>query len=54
MIRATDLCLRGSRVSWRSGTGTDDRAGLLPFCLFILKFVFKFYSDYVYLGTYHR
>ena len=28
VIRATDLCLRGSRVQWRSGTGIDDGAGL--------------------------
>ena len=28
VIRATDLCLRGSRVRWRSGTGIDDGAGL--------------------------
>ena len=28
VIRATDLCLRGSRVHWRSGTGIDDGAGL--------------------------
>ena len=28
VIRATDLCLRGSRVKWRSGTGIDDGAGL--------------------------
>ena len=27
-IRATNLCLRGSRVKWRSGTGLDDGAGL--------------------------
>ena len=28
IVRATDLCLRGSRVRWRSGTGIDDGAGL--------------------------
>ena len=28
VIRATDLCLRGSRVQWRPGTGIDDGAGL--------------------------
>ena len=28
VIRATDLCLTGSRVRWRSGTGIDDGAGL--------------------------
>ena len=39
MIRATDLCLRGSCVSWRSGTGIDGEAGF-P----VVKFV---YCDYV-------
>ena len=24
IVRATDLCLNGSRVCWRSGTGIDD------------------------------
>ena len=24
VVRATDLCLRGSHVHWRSGTGIDD------------------------------
>ena len=28
VIRATDLCLRGSCVQWRSDTGIDDGAGL--------------------------
>ena len=28
VIRATDLCLRGSHVQWRSETDIDDRAGL--------------------------
>jgi len=28
VIRATYLCLRGSRVCWRSGTSIDDGAGL--------------------------
>jgi len=28
VIRATNLCLRGSRVHWRSGTSIDDGAGL--------------------------
>ena len=27
VIRATNLCLWGSRVCWRSGTGIDDGAG---------------------------
>ena len=26
-LRATNLCLRGSRVKWRSGHGMDDGAG---------------------------
>ena len=30
ILRATNLCLRGSRKKWRSGTGMDDGAGL-PF-----------------------
>ena len=29
IVRATDLCLRGSHVRWRSGTDIDDGAGLL-------------------------
>ena len=28
IVRATDLCFRGSHVRWRSGTGIDDGAGL--------------------------
>ena len=28
VIRATYICLRGSRVAWRSGSGIDDGAGL--------------------------
>ena len=28
VIRDTDLCLRGLRVRWRSGTGIDDGAEL--------------------------
>ena len=28
IIRATDLCLRGSCVRWRSGTGINDGTGL--------------------------
>ena len=28
VIRATNLCLRGSRVRWRSTTSIDDGAGL--------------------------
>ena len=31
VIRATGLCLRGSRVPWRSGRGFDDGVGL-PTC----------------------
>ena len=29
VIRATNICLRGSHVTWRSGAGIDDGAGLL-------------------------
>ena len=29
ILRATNLCLRGSRTKWRSGVGMDDGAGLL-------------------------
>ena len=28
ILRATNLCVRGSRVKWRSGTGMEDGAGL--------------------------
>jgi len=28
VIRATNLCLQGSRVHWRSGASIDDGAGL--------------------------
>jgi len=28
VIQATNLCLQGSRVHWRSGTSIDDGAGL--------------------------
>ena len=28
LIYATDLCLKGSRVKWRSGIGIEDGAGL--------------------------
>ena len=28
MVRATNLCFRGSRVRWRSGTGIDNGSGL--------------------------
>ena len=31
IIRATSLCLRGSRVKWRSGLGMDDGAPLYYF-----------------------
>ena len=31
ILRATNLCLRGSRVKWRSGHGMDDGAGLPHF-----------------------
>ena len=31
ILRATNLCLRGSRVIWRSGHGMDDGAGLPHF-----------------------
>ena len=33
VIRATNICLRGLRVTWRSGAGIDDGAclpGVLP------------------------
>ena len=30
ILSATNLCLRGSKKKWRSGTGKDDVAGL-PF-----------------------
>ena len=37
ILRATNLCLRGSRVKWRCGHGMDDGAGLphFPWCGFI-------------------
>ena len=28
ILRATNRCIRGSRVKWRSGLGMDDGAGL--------------------------
>ena len=28
LIYTTDLCLKGSRVKWRSGLGMEDGAGL--------------------------
>ena len=28
ILRATNRCIRGSRVKWRSGFGIDDGAGL--------------------------
>ena len=28
ILRATNLCLRGSRTKWRNGVGIDDGAGL--------------------------
>ena len=31
ILRATNLCLRGSRVKWRNGHGMDDGAGLPHF-----------------------
>ena len=31
ILRATNLCLCGSRVKWRSGHGMDEGAGLLIF-----------------------
>ena len=31
ILRATNLCLRGSRVKWRSGHGMNDGAGLPHF-----------------------
>ena len=31
ILRATNLCLRGSRVKWRSGHGMDDGAGIPHF-----------------------
>ena len=46
VIRATDLCLKGPRVSWRSGTGIDDGAGL-P----VVKFVIVIYMIF---GVCHR
>ena len=35
VIRAMDLCLKGSRVSWRSGKEIDDGAGL-PAAKFVI------------------
>ena len=32
VFRATNICLRGSRVTWRSSAGIDDGAGL-PYVL---------------------
>ena len=31
IVRATDLCLRGSWVKWRSGVGMEDGAGIPSF-----------------------
>ena len=31
IVRATNLCLRGSRVKWRSGVGMEDGAGIPSF-----------------------
>ena len=28
ILRATNMCIRGSRVKWRSGTGMEDGTGL--------------------------
>ena len=37
ILRATNVCLRGSRTKWRSGTGFDDGARL-PY-MYILRCV---------------
>ena len=49
--RATNRCVRGSRVKWRSGVGMEDRAGLAlmihytsgPYCLLFLLVIFIFF-----------
>ena len=33
IVRATNLCLRGSRVKWRCGVGMEDGAGIPSFNL---------------------
>ena len=38
VIRATNLCFRGSRVHWRSGTSIDDGAASLRLMFHWLKF----------------
>ena len=65
ILRATNLCLRGSRKKWRSGTGMDDGADL-PFseeinflayvyCVYVISLVHIFpymvlvFSLYAYL-----
>ena len=36
ILRATNLCLRGSRTKWRSAFGMDDGAGLPCICLNVM------------------
>ena len=35
ILRATNLCLRGSRKEWRSGTVMDDGAGFLAYVYYM-------------------
>ena len=46
IIRATSLCLRGSRVKWRSGLGMDDGAPLLYFIDAHVCIEYLFYPFY--------
>ena len=47
IVKATDLCLRGSHVCWRSSTGIDDGAGLCCYASITLNFlVDSFCHDY--------
>ena len=49
ILRATNLCLRGSRKKWRSGTVMDDGAGFLAYVYYVLSVVYQF----VCLSTYY-
>ena len=53
-VRATNLCLRGNRVKWRSGHGMDDRAGLphFPLCINLTTILFYFILFILYVCMY--
>ena len=52
ILRATNLCLCGSRVKWRYGHGMDDGAGLLHFLTDVVLLSVHFNAcNYIYIWS---